>query len=351
MTEKTVILRSGSWSIYNALTECCPWTIRNQDPITGRCGLTEIEFNKTLEKDGFKKIRDRSSSFKWLEHIEEIDMKSDCYARPALTVHADARYFFAGRRWKNPDVHSDYLELKQGWEAICASSPYASLSLGGRCSFQNFISVCRKYHNGWNCIIRCVQRPLKRKIPGFLPGCNEQGKKAKKACGGRILKSWGAGTAVKESSCAKESDDNSSSSSDLGGMRQELKTEPCFALADSVEEEEEYLDKDCFPPAHRTGLKSTSSSSMSPSCSELDQDDCLSALHADGEYGTKLNVCIDSILQSSLASYFFSGQQDVQNFVEEIGEEMKESKGGMSLALGNDDALVPMDSSSLEDWL
>lgn len=35
--------------------------MRNDDPYIGKYGMTEIELNKVLEKNGFVKIRDRSS--------------------------------------------------------------------------------------------------------------------------------------------------------------------------------------------------------------------------------------------------------------------------------------------------
>ncbi|EKX35711.1 hypothetical protein GUITHDRAFT_118097 [Guillardia theta CCMP2712] len=356
MTEKSVVLRSGSWSIYSALSECCPWTIRNHDPVTGRCGLTEIEFNKTLEKNGFKKIRDRSSSFKWLEQIEEVDMKN-------------ARYFFAGRRWKNPDIHSEYLELKEGWESIRASCPYAHLPLGGRCSFQNLVSVCRKFHNGWNCIIRCVQRPLKRKIPGLLSSCGEQGKRARKGCGGRQGRKASCGSLfLQDPPCLRALEQGESSSTDLGGRSQALKVESCFALADSfvvhevrrdcevkagvdVRQEEEKVDS-C--PAHRTTSLVTTLMSEPTSSSQsfhVDQEDCLSLIRCDADED-KVNVCFDSILHSSLASYFLAGQQDVENFVEEIGEDLKEKRGTMNIALASDEAMLPLDSTSfLQSWL
>jgi len=60
--DKAVIARTGKWALYSALKQCCPSTIRSDDPFIGRHGLTEIEFNKVLERNGFNKIRDRSGA-------------------------------------------------------------------------------------------------------------------------------------------------------------------------------------------------------------------------------------------------------------------------------------------------
>jgi len=56
------VARTGKWSIFCALQECCPSAVRNDDPYIGKYGMTEIELNKVLEKNSFIKIRDRSSS-------------------------------------------------------------------------------------------------------------------------------------------------------------------------------------------------------------------------------------------------------------------------------------------------
>ena len=54
------IARSGAQSLFACLGECCPSAIRNDDPFIGRNGMTEVEYNKVLEKNGFAKVRDRT---------------------------------------------------------------------------------------------------------------------------------------------------------------------------------------------------------------------------------------------------------------------------------------------------
>ncbi len=72
--DQAVIARTGKWAPFSALKQCCPSTIRSDDPFIGRHGLTEIEFNKVLERNGFNKIRDRSgASPSIIEGWEETD--------------------------------------------------------------------------------------------------------------------------------------------------------------------------------------------------------------------------------------------------------------------------------------
>jgi hypothetical protein len=52
--------RSGRHSLFACLQECCPSAIRNDNPFVGRHGMTEIEYSKVLEKNGFLKLRNRS---------------------------------------------------------------------------------------------------------------------------------------------------------------------------------------------------------------------------------------------------------------------------------------------------
>ena len=60
--DTNVVARSGHWSLFSTLQQCCPGMIRSDDPFVGRHGLTELEFNKVLESNGFLKVRHRSGA-------------------------------------------------------------------------------------------------------------------------------------------------------------------------------------------------------------------------------------------------------------------------------------------------
>eukprot|EP00960_Hanusia_phi_P073299 767978-Hanusia_phi.AAC.6 len=54
---QTIVDRTGKYSIFRALGSCCLTSIRNGEFYVRRNGMTEIEFNKHLEKNGLLKKR------------------------------------------------------------------------------------------------------------------------------------------------------------------------------------------------------------------------------------------------------------------------------------------------------
>eukprot|EP00960_Hanusia_phi_P029267 747862-Hanusia_phi.AAC.12 len=118
-----------SFSIFRALSVCCPASVRNEDPYVGRHGMTEIEFNKHLEKNGFIKMRTRSP------YTEDWENTEDCRSVQGI------RYFYTNRRWRNPDDQHDREVLEQGWRDWLAPSTALKLDL--------FLQVCREFHNEW----------------------------------------------------------------------------------------------------------------------------------------------------------------------------------------------------------
>mmetsp|Transcript_15950 Transcript_15950/g.36449 ORF Transcript_15950/g.36449 Transcript_15950/m.36449 type:complete len:305 (-) Transcript_15950:58-972(-) len=129
---RNVIARSGRLSIFSALRECCPSAIRNNDPWIGRYGMTEIEFNKVLERNGFSKIRDRGAGAPVIEFTDSENGKA-------------ARYFFANRKWRNPSDPEDLEVLKRGWEALQNTSYIFS----GQCTLERFLAICAQFHEQW----------------------------------------------------------------------------------------------------------------------------------------------------------------------------------------------------------
>jgi hypothetical protein len=59
----SLIMRCGfPLTLFSGFKECCASAVRNDDPFVGRQGMTELEFHKMLEKNGFTKLRDRCSA-------------------------------------------------------------------------------------------------------------------------------------------------------------------------------------------------------------------------------------------------------------------------------------------------
>ncbi|EKX54303.1 hypothetical protein GUITHDRAFT_99780 [Guillardia theta CCMP2712] len=126
----SIIDRAGKYSIFRALSICCPASVRNEDPYVGRHGMTEIEFNKHLEKNGFVKMRTRSP------YSEDWEDTEDCRNVQGI------RYFYTGRRWRNPADKHDLEILEQGWKECLAPSTALKLD--------HFLNVCMEFHNEWN---------------------------------------------------------------------------------------------------------------------------------------------------------------------------------------------------------
>mmetsp|Transcript_41707 Transcript_41707/g.131448 ORF Transcript_41707/g.131448 Transcript_41707/m.131448 type:complete len:234 (-) Transcript_41707:61-762(-) len=94
--------------------------------------MTEIEFNKVLEKNGFSKIRDRGAGAPIIEFDNSDNVKA-------------ARYFFANRKWRNPKDPEDLEVLKRGWQSLQNTSYIFS----GQCTLERFLSVCSQFHEHW----------------------------------------------------------------------------------------------------------------------------------------------------------------------------------------------------------
>jgi len=100
---------------------------------SARCfGLSEVEFNKALERSGFKKLRDRC-------HVP-VGVKELDFAKGPT-----ARYVFCNRRWRNPDDPLELEELRQGWLKLreCV------WILGADLSFESLVQCCRVRYAQW----------------------------------------------------------------------------------------------------------------------------------------------------------------------------------------------------------
>jgi len=135
-----VIARTGRWALYSALKQCCPSSIRSDDPFIGRHGLTEAEFNKVLERNGFVKIRDHSSgaSTTILEGRQEQQDEDGKGCKAVL-------YFFSSRRWRNPDDTKDLEQLRAAWQQLAD----VSTVFVGQCKFERLCNVIRTFGREW----------------------------------------------------------------------------------------------------------------------------------------------------------------------------------------------------------
>ncbi|EKX36973.1 hypothetical protein GUITHDRAFT_116839 [Guillardia theta CCMP2712] len=98
---RQAVCRTGRYSLYDALSACCPSSVINQDPYVGKYGLRAIEFCKVVESDGFLKVRHQGLSDAGAEEV---------------------RYVYAGRRWRDPRDEEDMRALREAWEELAGSS-------------------------------------------------------------------------------------------------------------------------------------------------------------------------------------------------------------------------------------
>ncbi|EKX36349.1 hypothetical protein GUITHDRAFT_117458 [Guillardia theta CCMP2712] len=145
-TRHHFIARTGKLSIFAALQQCCPSAVRNDDPFIGRLGLTEVELNKVLERNNFKKVRDRRSNI--------ITYPKDDQEPAAPAKTNEVRHYFAERRWRNPDDPDDAAQLEASWQAIKSSSiPFA-----GQCALDKFMTVSKTFHDQWETLVHSCSK-------------------------------------------------------------------------------------------------------------------------------------------------------------------------------------------------
>lgn len=220
--DKSAIARTGKWALYSALKQCCPSTIRSDDPFIGRHGLTEIEFNKVLERNGFNKIRDRSgASSTIMEGRQETDDEDgkECAAKkgmrrgssavyPACVLLRRARvqdcasqrppatacrlqrcvvvtesvacaaallYFFSNRRWRDPDDPKDLEQLQTAWQQLADSS----IVFAGQCKFERMCKVLKTFCRQWEQVetLPKVSKKMHRRAASNEPEARAQKRK------------------------------------------------------------------------------------------------------------------------------------------------------------------------------
>lgn len=119
-SRKAMVLRSGEGAIFHVFAQTFPGLIREQ----ARCGLTQLEFNKHLQNNGFSLTRRRITKFNPPE-------------RKALEFFPLSSFSFSGRRWRNPDTDEDLAYLRAAW-------PVVTREVFAPIPFESFVDVLRK---------------------------------------------------------------------------------------------------------------------------------------------------------------------------------------------------------------
>lgn len=124
-----MVARNGPLSVFGALASCLPTIVRD-DNGGPRDGLTCMELNKTLQKNGFQRKRNRRSA--------ALNRSSDRFGA--------GMYLFHMCRWRDPSNEEDCVEMKKGWENLVRFNN----SFGQNCSFERFCDVVKAIRVQWD---------------------------------------------------------------------------------------------------------------------------------------------------------------------------------------------------------
>jgi len=126
-SSKDLIARSGNFSVFTALQRCCPSAVRVAVD-SPRDGISEHEFNKLMQAEGFIRVRDRRA----------VATKKDSDPDGA------GLYLFSNRRWRDPDSVEDFKVLEQAWHGMCQNGVFQK-----ECSFRAFLETVAMFRGSW----------------------------------------------------------------------------------------------------------------------------------------------------------------------------------------------------------
>mmetsp|Transcript_43160 Transcript_43160/g.86595 ORF Transcript_43160/g.86595 Transcript_43160/m.86595 type:complete len:304 (-) Transcript_43160:419-1330(-) len=104
--------RSGEHSIFDALSVCFPTASRDHS----RAGVSLVELNKALEKDGFMRVRFR--------HSRKRGQRSEQQGgRKWRDPENQSFYRYGCRRWRDPEDPADFEFLSSVWPQVNEIAP------------------------------------------------------------------------------------------------------------------------------------------------------------------------------------------------------------------------------------
>eukprot|EP00287_Rhodomonas_sp_CCMP768_P005326 CAMPEP_0196718106 /NCGR_PEP_ID=MMETSP1091-20130531/1389_1 /TAXON_ID=302021 /ORGANISM="Rhodomonas sp., Strain CCMP768" /LENGTH=272 /DNA_ID=CAMNT_0042058685 /DNA_START=117 /DNA_END=932 /DNA_ORIENTATION=- len=108
--------RSGQYSVFDALSICFPQAARGPS----RNGVSLVELNKSLEKEGFVRVRFRNPR-KARRKKDDAERASRKWRDP----ENQSFYRYGNRRWRDPECAEDLAYLQEAWPLVNrqASSP------------------------------------------------------------------------------------------------------------------------------------------------------------------------------------------------------------------------------------
>eukprot|EP00287_Rhodomonas_sp_CCMP768_P002493 CAMPEP_0196719664 /NCGR_PEP_ID=MMETSP1091-20130531/2597_1 /TAXON_ID=302021 /ORGANISM="Rhodomonas sp., Strain CCMP768" /LENGTH=314 /DNA_ID=CAMNT_0042060687 /DNA_START=30 /DNA_END=974 /DNA_ORIENTATION=+ len=123
------VARSGPLSLFSALAKMFPAYARTEDGQGFRDGVSEVQLNKELQKNGFARIRDRRS----------------CATRKADDPTGAGMYLFSQLQWKDPSDPEDYEALVHKYHEMVEKFPLILLS----CKLEKYLRVVTEFQKEW----------------------------------------------------------------------------------------------------------------------------------------------------------------------------------------------------------
>eukprot|EP00287_Rhodomonas_sp_CCMP768_P028302 CAMPEP_0202853164 /NCGR_PEP_ID=MMETSP1389-20130828/90342_1 /ASSEMBLY_ACC=CAM_ASM_000865 /TAXON_ID=302021 /ORGANISM="Rhodomonas sp., Strain CCMP768" /LENGTH=355 /DNA_ID=CAMNT_0049531707 /DNA_START=45 /DNA_END=1113 /DNA_ORIENTATION=- len=123
------VARSGPLSLFSALHKMFPAYARTEDGQGFRDGVSEVQLNKELQKNGFERVRDRRT----------------CAIRKSDDPIGAGMYMFSHLQWKDPSQPEEREVLIQWHAKMVEKFPLIMLS----CKLDKFLRVVGEFQQAW----------------------------------------------------------------------------------------------------------------------------------------------------------------------------------------------------------
>jgi len=131
------VARSGPLSLFSALGDFFPPSVRLENGSGFRDGVTEIQFNKELQKNGFSRVRDRRT---------HATKRSEDPTGAGM-------YLFSQLKWRDPTDPEDREVLLEKWQNLVKKNPLMTM----RCSLEKFLALVQRFQTEWETSIERLQ--------------------------------------------------------------------------------------------------------------------------------------------------------------------------------------------------
>mmetsp|Transcript_51671 Transcript_51671/g.121306 ORF Transcript_51671/g.121306 Transcript_51671/m.121306 type:complete len:327 (-) Transcript_51671:52-1032(-) len=123
------VARSGPLSLFSSLARMFPAYARTEDGQGFRDGVSEVQFNKELQKNGFLRVRDRRT----------------CATRRSEDPTGAGMYLFSHLKWRDPSDAEDREVLVGKYNEMVKKFPLITLGF----KMEKLMDIVGKFHKDW----------------------------------------------------------------------------------------------------------------------------------------------------------------------------------------------------------